>query len=162
MKTTRSARSTRNYLPRRCQTPMKKNNSNDNAAKTTTQSPRVLLMDDEEAIRKSTGRMLTHLGYDVEYAEDGNEALHLYQRAASTSPFKAVLLDLTIRNGMGGKETISNLLKVDPNVRAVISSGYSDDPVLADFRKHGFKGVLTKPYRFEHLNRVMSQVIVDN
>ena len=126
----------------------------------TIQNARILVMDDEDAIRKSVGRMLTHLGYDVVVSEDGHETVERYKEAQdSGNPFDAVLMDLTIPGGMGGKETMNKLMKIDAKIKAIVSSGYSNDPIMAEFRDHGFSGVIAKPYQLEHLNRAIQDVI---
>jgi signal transduction histidine kinase/CheY-like chemotaxis protein len=113
---------------------------------------KVLIMDDEEVIRHVAGEMLKYIGYEVELAKDGSEALDIYTKALlAANPFDAVIMDLTIPGGMGGKETIKKLLEIDPNVRAIVSSGYSNDPVLSNFKDYGFVGVIKKPYRFDEL-----------
>ncbi len=121
---------------------------------------RVLLMDDEEIILQVAGAMLTHLGYDVECARDGRTAIDMYVGARdSSSPFDLVLMDLTIPGGMGGKETIDRLREIDPDVRSIVSSGYSNDPIMADHAVHGFRGVVSKPYRIEELSEVIHRVM---
>ena len=91
---------------------------------------KVLLMDDEKIIRNMVAKMLFHLGYEVELAEDGNKAIDLYKWAIkSGQPFDFVILDIVIPNGLGGKETIQNLLKINPEIKAIVSSGYSDGPI---------------------------------
>jgi CheY-like chemotaxis protein len=121
---------------------------------------RVLLMDDEEQLRKSAGRILNKLGYEVEFAGHGEEAIEIYQKAqASGKPFDAVILDLTVPGGMGGKETIKKLIELDPEVKAVVSSGYSNDPVMAEFKEYGFQGVLVKPYKIEELGELLHKLI---
>ncbi len=123
---------------------------------------RILVMDDEELVRDVAGSMLTHMGYEVEYASDGIEAIRLYQAARhSKRPFAAVIMDLTIPGGMGGKEAIAQLLKKDPEIRAVVSSGYSDDPIMSHFSEYGFRGVIAKPYKMEELGRTLQQVLAD-
>lgn len=120
----------------------------------------VLIMDDDEDMRKTTGDMLLRMGYTVAYAGEGNEAIAKYQEArAAGRPFAAVIMDLTVPGGMGGKEAIGKLLAIDPAVRAIVSSGYSDDPVMADFRACGFRGVAIKPYRIRELSEVVAAVI---
>ncbi len=104
---------------------------------------KVLVMDDEEILRDFVGELLEVLGYKVYFACDGTETIDLYLKAKEIGdPFDCVLMDLTIPGGMGGKETIQKLREIDPNVKAIVSSGYSDDPVMADFKNHGFCGLL--------------------
>jgi PAS domain S-box-containing protein len=120
----------------------------------------VLIMDDDEDMRKTTGDMLMRMGYTVDYANEGNEAIAKYQQARNSGkPFAAVIMDLTIPGGMGGKEAIGKLMAIDPAVRAIVSSGYSEDPVLADFRDYGFRGVAIKPYRIREFSEVIAAVI---
>ncbi len=121
---------------------------------------KILIMDDEEMVRHVAGLMLSNLGHDVEFAEDGIEAIELYKKAKeSAKPFDAVILDLTNQFGMGGKETIEKLLKIDPDVKAIISSGYSNDPVMADFNQYGFSGVMPKPYTRKELSYILHEVV---
>ena len=109
---------------------------------------RVLVMDDEEIIREVAGEMLSKIGYEVEYARDGTEAIEMYRRAKERNRgFDAVIMDLTIPGGMGGKEALENLREIDPDVKAIVSSGYSNDPVMSEFKKYGFNGFVAKPYR---------------
>ena len=122
----------------------------------------LLVMDDNEAIRDVLVDMLTQLGYQSQCARDGAEAVALYQQARDAGqPFTAVLLDLTIPGGMGGKETITHLQAIDPQVCAIVSSGYANDPLMADFRAYGFSGVISKPYTMEGLHEVLQRVIED-
>ena len=117
-------------------------------------------MDDEEIVRNITGEMLAHLGYHVEFAKDGVEAIELYQRSKQTEqPFNAVILDLTIPGGMGGEEAIQKLLEIDPQIKAIVTSGYSHDPVMINFGEYGFRGVISKPYKIEKLDRNLHEVI---
>jgi len=121
---------------------------------------RVLLVDDEEIVRKSAGKILRRLGYEVETAADGEQGLKRYREArAEGRPFAAVILDLTIPGGMGGKKAAPLFLEADPGARLIVSSGYSEDPVMADHRSHGFTGVALKPYRVQDLGRVLREVI---
>jgi CheY-like chemotaxis protein len=123
---------------------------------------KILVMDDEEAIKNVAQRMLVELGYEVECVSDGAEAINIYKEAAHFGrPFDAVIMDLTIPGGMGGKETIQQLLAIDPQVKTIVSSGYSSDPIMSDFEKYGFRGVVTKPYRIEKLSRVLHDVLTE-
>jgi len=121
---------------------------------------KILVMDDEHMIRELAGEILWHLGYEVEFAQDGDEAVALYKRSMnSAKPFDAVILDLTVRGGMGGKETIQKLIDIDPGVKGIVSSGYSHDPGMTDFKKFGFSGVVAKPYTLVELGEKLSQVL---
>jgi PAS domain S-box-containing protein len=124
---------------------------------------RVLVMDDEPDILNFAHAALSRLGYEVELARDGAEAIRRYTVARlNDRPFAAVIMDLTIPGGMGGKEAIRQLREIDPQVRAIVSSGYSNDPVMAEFRGHGFLGVVAKPYEVRELARVLRDVIQSN
>ena len=120
---------------------------------------KILLMDDEQSVRTTVCKMLRYLGYEVEIASNGDEAITLYEKAAkSGEPFDTVIMDLTIRGGMGGKETIQNLLKIDSRVKAIVSSGYFNDPIMSDYRKYGFCGVIPKPYEIEDLSALLRNI----
>jgi len=121
---------------------------------------RILFMDDQKMVRDMVGRMLTNLGYEVVLAKEGDEAIELYKRAKERGcAFAAVILDLTIPGGMGGEEVVRRLHEIDPGVKAIVSSGYADDPIMSDYREHGFQGVVAKPYEIEELSKILSQVI---
>jgi len=121
---------------------------------------RVLIMDDQEMVLRFLARLVERLGYRVETAEDGAKAVDLYRDAYYRGDaFDAVIMDLTIPGGIGGKELIGLLREIDPKVKAVASSGYSNDPIMSDFRKYGFKGVIVKPYRISEMSRLLKQVI---
>jgi CheY-like chemotaxis protein len=114
-------------------------------------------------IRKLAGELLTYLGYTVDFASNGTDAVKRYKKALnSMTPFDAVILDLTVKGGMGGKKTIQHLAKIDPHVTGIVSSGYSNDPVIADYERHGFKGVVTKPYTMGELGEKLNQVLSAN
>ncbi len=121
---------------------------------------KILVMDDEECIRDLMRDLLAHIGYAVCLVKDGYEAVAEYQRAKDAGkPFDAVIMDLTVPGGMGGREAIQRLLKIDPDVLAIVSSGYSDDPVLADFKSYGFAGVLSKPYTSDAVMDLLESVM---
>jgi PAS domain S-box-containing protein len=121
---------------------------------------KILVMDDETMIRNVVSEMLTLLGYQVTAVPDGKAAIQLYQAALnSNEPFQAVIMDLTIPGGMGGLETLEHLRAIDPNVKAIVSSGYANDPIMADHVKHGFCGVISKPYKIEEFNATLSKVL---
>ena len=121
---------------------------------------RVLFMDDEETIRRMAEALLVRLGFEVVTVSDGAEAVSTYAEAmANGRPFRVVVMDLTVPGGMGGRQAMEELLKIDADVKAIVSSGYSSDPVLANHRAHGFCGVVAKPYRIADLARVMKTVL---
>jgi CheY-like chemotaxis protein len=121
---------------------------------------KILLMDDEEMIRDVVGQMLRHIGYEVEFCRDGAEAIERYKNATeSGESCHAVILDLMIPGGMGGKEAIQELLKIDPEVKAIVSSGYCSEPIMSSFEEYGFRGVLAKPYSIEELGEALHMVI---
>jgi CheY-like chemotaxis protein len=121
---------------------------------------RILLMDDEDFVRDVTGDMLMQLGYEVQLAKDGDEAIETYTRALKEGMlFDAVILDLTIPGGTGGDEAILKLLEIDPNVKGILSSGYADNNVMNDFREFGFKGAIAKPFKFDELSSIVANVI---
>jgi CheY-like chemotaxis protein len=129
----------------------------------TTLSPldgRVLLVDDEVILLEVAGSMLRQLGLQVEVATDGARAAEDYKQAiALGEPFGVVILDLTIRDGVGGPEALALLQAIDPKVRAVLASGYESDPVMAEYQSHGFVGRLVKPFRLEDLRSVLKQAL---
>ena len=104
--------------------------------------------------------MLKSLGYEYDFAENGEQTVEKYTGAMSSGePCDAVILDLTVRGGMGGKETIRKLHEIDTAVRAIVSSGYSDDPVVANYEDYGFKDTLSKPYEIETLSSILHSLL---
>ena len=121
---------------------------------------RVLLMDDEEAIRSMASQLLKRIGFAVEAAPDGAAAVEAYKRALGEGRrFDLVIMDLTVPGGMGGLECMRELQRVDPGVRAIVSSGYSSDQVMSDHRAYGFSGMIPKPYRITDFAKVIRQVL---
>ncbi len=120
----------------------------------------VLVMDDEELVRNVASEILRTLGYAPVVAADGERALELYRLSLERgAPFRAVIMDLTIPGGMGGKEAVGQLLALDPGACVIVSSGYSNDPVMADFRAFGFKGVILKPYNVKNFGRTLHEAL---
>ncbi|OGP15689.1 MAG: hypothetical protein A2052_07440 [Deltaproteobacteria bacterium GWA2_54_12] len=121
---------------------------------------RILVMDDEEMVRNIAGEILTDLGYKVILASEGEEALNLYRQAMDAEkPIDLVILDLTVQGGMGGKEAVSLLLSMDPEAKAIVSSGYCNSPVMANYKKYGFKGVLQKPYNLTEFSTAVRKAL---
>ena len=146
------------YLPA-ATLPMKKEKVVPEQAETI--KAKVLVMDDEEIVRKVAGNLLEHLGHEVKFAKDGREAITLYKRAKKTKrPFDVLILDLTVSDGMGGRKTLEKLLDFDPDVKAIVSTGYSSDPVLSDYKNIGFKGFVIKPYKIDQLTDTLKKVLL--
>lgn len=122
---------------------------------------KVLFMDDEKVIRDVVSLMLDRIGYSVEFARDGEEALSNYRIAReSGEPFDAVILDLNVPGlAMGGRETIQRLLEIDPDVKGIVSSGSLCDPVMKSYKEFGFACAVAKPYCKDELNRLLEEVI---
>jgi CheY-like chemotaxis protein len=121
---------------------------------------KILLMDDEQIILDVTLEVLKFLGYEVMFAKDGSAAIDLYKREKSANvPFDVVILDLSIPEGMGGKEVSQQLKEFDPAVKAVVSSGYTNDPVVMDYAGYGFSGKLSKPYKINDMKAILEQLL---
>ena len=121
---------------------------------------KILVMDDEEFVLNIAGEMIKALGHEVDFAKDGDSAIEKCHAAMKSGrPYDIVILDLTIRGGMGGRETVGRLLSIDNTIRAIVSSGYSDNAVMSDYHKYGFKARLSKPYKLEDLRRTLSDLL---
>ncbi len=145
------------YLPARRELPVARK-----APAATTPPPpgRILVMEDEEGVSKVIGAALRRMGHEVELVADGQRAVEVYQSAQDLGrPFDVVLLDLTIRGGKGGQEAIQVLREIDPTVKAIVMSGYADDPVVLEPERHGFKGFLAKPFGRDKLEEMLARVM---
>ncbi len=121
----------------------------------------ILVMDDEQMIRDMTTDMLEYLGYSVTTCENGSEAIDAYKSALkSVTPFSAIIMDLTIPGGLGGKETAQQILAFDPQACMIVSSGYSNDPIMSDYSKYGFKGAVAKPYKITELGQLLNSLLL--
>ncbi len=120
----------------------------------------ILVMDDEEIVRTVAHGMLTQLGHEVVLATDGGEAVKLYRESLDSGrPFDLIIMDLTIPGGMNGKEAVQQVLNIDRSAKVIVSSGYSNDPILANYKEYGFRAAIAKPYVLQELSRVLYQVI---
>ncbi|MBV5338512.1 MAG: response regulator [Deltaproteobacteria bacterium] len=120
----------------------------------------LLVMDDEEMLRDLAESILEELGYRVKTCLNGEEAIALYKSAFEAgAPFSAVIMDLTIPGGMGGEETARAILEIDPHAQLIVSSGYSNDPIIADFRRYGFSAVALKPYGVSEIAEVLNRLL---
>ncbi len=145
------------YLPAARKSPRTKS---DNGGPVAAGRGRILVMDDEEVLRDVAVDMLGMIGYEVTAVQDGAEALAAYRAAMDAGRrFDAVIMDLTVPGGMGGREAVAKLREIDPAVRAVVSSGYFNDPVMSDFRRHGFSGVIAKPYTVQEIGEVLGRIL---
>ena len=123
---------------------------------------KILVMDDDPMVREVIAHLLSAAGYQVDFATEGREAVEKYQHQLQENHcYDAVIMDLTIPGGMGGKETIQKLLEIDPGVKAIVSSGYSNDPVMAQFQKYGFKGIIKKPFKLKDITSVLQSVLTN-
>ncbi|MBU0544913.1 MAG: response regulator [Proteobacteria bacterium] len=121
---------------------------------------KILLMDDDSILREMAKEMLHMLGYEAEFAKEGSEAIEMYRKAMeSGKPYDAVILDLTIPGGLGGKDAVNKLRELDPELRAIVFSGYSNDPVMSNYREYGFNGMLAKPFDLKTLGKVLNDVL---
>ena len=128
-----------------------------------TGTERILVMDDEEALRNLMKNVLIKLGYEVQTAEDGAEAIVLFENAKGCGRgFDAILLDLTVSGGMGGLEAAARLKELDPSVKLIVSSGYSEAPVLSDLRKYGFDDIIPKPWTIARVSEVVRRVLLSD
>jgi len=126
-------------------------------------SKKILVMDDEESLREIMAEALTQIGYSVELAKDGGEAVTLYEQARNDgSPFAAVLLDLTVKGGMGGNETMQLLRERDPAIRAILMTGYNHEATYRDPSRYGFNGAIAKPFSVDSLRAALQAVLGTN
>lgn len=116
-------------------------------------------MDDEEIVGDIAKQMLVFLGYDVVLVKDGKEAVALYKTCLKTKDrFHVVIMDLTIPGGMGGKEAVKEILSFHPEAKVVVSSGYTNDPVMSHFKEYGFSGAIAKPFDMQSLKKVIEDL----
>jgi len=125
-----------------------------------TSKGKILLMDDEQIILDVTLEVLQFLGYEVQFARNGADAISLYAREKDAGvPFDVVILDLSVPEGMGGRDAIGKLKELDPDVKAIVSSGYTNDPCVQNFAACGFAGILAKPYKINDMKVLLEQLM---
>ena len=124
--------------------------------------PRILVMDDDEIVRDISSKMLNRIGYEISLARNGEEAVQIYSEKSFSGKNRLMpfFLDLTVRGGMGGREAVRRILEIDPNARAIVSSGYSEDPEIYDFASYGFKAAAIKPYSISELREILDGVFI--
>ncbi len=121
---------------------------------------RILVMDDEDLVKKVVKSQLEYLGHTVLFAGDGREAVEQYQNSLATNrKIDCVIMDLTIPGGIGGKEAVQDILAIDPNAKVIVASGYFNDPVMADYQKYGFLSAISKPFNLDELQEVITSVL---
>ncbi|UCG70001.1 MAG: PAS domain S-box protein [Thermoplasmata archaeon] len=121
---------------------------------------KILLMDDQQSVREMIGEMLKYIGYEVGFAKEGDEAIELYKKTKESGRgFDAVILDLTVPGGIGGEEVMRKLQEIDIEVKAIVSSGYANDPIMSEYKRYGFRGVVAKPCEIKELSEVLYKVI---
>ncbi len=148
------------YLPASEKTAAMDKTKEDDNIYTEVEDATVLLMDDDEMVRQVSGNMLMFMGYRVIQAQDGQEAIDLYKKSCtSREPIDIIIMDLTIPGGMGGQEAVKEILKINPEAKVIVSSGYSTDPILAEYRKYGFKGAIVKPFDLQGMRSVIEKVL---
>ncbi|RMD86968.1 MAG: response regulator [Calditrichaeota bacterium] len=121
---------------------------------------KILVMDDDEQVRVVSEKLLQKVGYEVQVAKDGVEAIQLYEEARLTGdPYDVVIIDLQIEEGMGGEETIKKLKQKDPEVKAILSTGDVNNPIFSQYKKFGFIEVISKPYNIDEFYSIVNEVI---
>ena len=121
---------------------------------------KILVMDDEDMVGEIACQMLSYLGFDAVHVFDGKAAIQEFQEQKDKGqPFNAVIMDLTIPGGMGGKEAVTKILAVDSNAQVFVSSGYSNDPAMVNFKDFGFTGVIVKPFDLAAIQKVLDQLV---
>ena len=123
-------------------------------------SGKILVMDDQKLVRKTSRRMHEYLGYEVDFAQTGEEAIQLYEKAfLSDEPYRAIIVDLTVPGGKGGEEIIQKLKSIDPNVKAIVSSGYANSPIITNYAHYGFSAGIVKPFEIKTLSKILNRVL---
>ena len=120
----------------------------------------ILTIEDDQLVRKTCALMLGTKGYETIQAKDGEEAINLFrQMQSSDNPISAVIMDLTVPGGMGGLEATAKILEIDPDARIMVASGYSNDPILANFQEYGFVARVEKPFAVQKLIQTVVDVL---
>jgi len=121
---------------------------------------RVLLMDDDFTIYEVASHMLDIYGFKVDWVDTGEKAIEKYKESlAKSSPYDVIIMDLTVPGSMGGVQAVREILEINPHAKVIVSSGYSNDPVMSHYKEYGFRGVIAKPYKIEEIIKVINEVI---
>ena len=147
------------YLPASIQTEQTTELSKENSTRAKTKAT-IMIMDDDSMVREMVKKMLSRFGHDVLLAENGHEAIKLYNKYLNEDrSIDIIIMDLTIPGGMGGKDTVSEILKVNPDAKVIVASGYSNDPVMAHFQDYGFASSIAKPFKLAELNKIINEIL---
>ncbi len=120
---------------------------------------KILVMDDEDMVGEIACQMLEYLGYEGIWVADGADAIAEFKKNQEADlPFAAVIMDLTIPGGMGGKEAAAEILNIDNDAKVFVSSGYSNDPIMVNYREYGFSGVIAKPFDLAAMQKILSSL----
>ena len=121
---------------------------------------KIMIMDDDTMLRNIAKAMLTRLGCEVELAAEGEEAIDIYRKNLSTgTQADLIIMDLTIPGGMGGEDAVKEILAINPEAKILVSSGYSNDPIMANYKDYGFCGAIVKPYQMQELNKILQKIL---
>jgi CheY-like chemotaxis protein len=121
---------------------------------------KILVMDDNQSLNRVMKRILTSVGYEVEFAGTGEQAIDLYKKAGKAlKPFDAVIMDLSIPGGLGGEQAVGMLLEIDPAAKVIAASGNSNNPVMSEFAKYGFRAAVTKPFAINEISELLQSLI---
>jgi len=124
------------------------------------QSARIMMMDDEDLVKKVVQSQLEYFGHEVLFVADGSEAVELYRKRMGTDKkIDCIIMDLTIPGGVGGKEAVQDILAIDPDARVIVTSGYFNDPVMANYREYGFMAAVSKPFNLDELHQAITSVL---
>ena len=117
-------------------------------------------MDDDFTIFEVASHMLDIYGFEVDWVENGEKAIIKYRESLGKGhPYDIIIMDLTVPGAMGGAQAVREILEINPNAKVIVSSGYSNDPIMAHFQEYGFKGVIAKPYSIEEIIKIINDVL---
>ncbi len=147
------------YLPA-CLEQVEKKSQEDHQIEQNNHDVRIIVMDDDSMVRTMVQKILSRFNYDVDFATDGNQLIDKYKSGIiNNTPFHVVLTDLTVQGGLGGKECLDILKRINPNIQCIVMSGYANDPVVADYKKYGFTAKIIKPFSINELIQTIKDIV---